>query len=88
MDSATFAFIRDRLRADPLTEDQQVKLKTVMGNNAYEPTQLMTLRAAARRLSLHPGTLRRWIKEGKIAGVKISPKDWRVSITEIQRIGA
>lgn len=40
--------------------------------------QLLTIEQAAQRLQVHPYTLRRWVREGKIAAVKIS-RHYRIS---------
>jgi putative resolvase len=39
----------------------------------------------AKRLGLHPLTVRRWVKEGKIAAVQIG-REARIPITEVERI--
>lgn len=39
----------------------------------------------ARRLGLHPLTVRRWVKEGKIAAVQIG-REARIPITEVERL--
>jgi putative resolvase len=39
----------------------------------------------AKRLGLHPLTVRRWIKEGKIAAVQIG-REARIPITEVERL--
>jgi putative resolvase len=40
---------------------------------------------AAKRLGLHPLTVRRWVKEGKIAAVQIG-QEARIPITEVERL--
>jgi putative resolvase len=39
----------------------------------------------AKRLGLHPLTVRRWVKQGKIAGVQIG-REARIPITEVERL--
>jgi putative resolvase len=39
----------------------------------------------AKRLGLHPLTVRRWVKDGKIAGVQIG-REARIPITEVERL--
>ena len=39
----------------------------------------------AKRLGLHPLTVRRWVKEGKIAAVQIG-REARIPITEVERL--
>lgn len=40
--------------------------------------QFLTIEQAARQLQVHPYTLRRWVREGKIRAVKIS-RHYRIS---------
>jgi len=37
------------------------------------PPETLSLRAAAARLGVHPGTLRRWIKAGLVPGAVRTP---------------
>src|SRR5215470_17864537 len=46
--------------------------------------KMLRVHVAARELGLHPFTVRRWIKQGKIAAVRIGP-EMRVPRTEIER---
>jgi excisionase family DNA binding protein len=39
----------------------------------------------AKRLGLHPLTVRRWVKEGKIAAVQIG-REARIPVTEVERL--
>jgi putative resolvase len=39
----------------------------------------------AKRLGLHPLTVRRWVKEGKIAAVQVG-REARIPITEVERL--
>src|SRR6266436_4008460 len=50
-----------------------------------EKTRLLRSGEVAKRLGLHPLTVRRWVKEGKISAVPIG---WeaRIPITEVERL--
>jgi excisionase family DNA binding protein len=39
---------------------------------------LLTVEEAAKILKIHPVTLRNWLRKGKIQGVKISQREWRI----------
>lgn len=50
-----------------------------------EKTRMLRSGEVAKRLGLHPLTVRRWVKEGKIAGVPIG-RETRIPITEVERL--
>jgi putative resolvase len=50
-----------------------------------EPTRLLRTGVVAKRLGLHPLTVRRWVKEGKIAAVQVG-REARIPITEVERL--
>lgn len=50
-----------------------------------EKTRLLRSGEVAKRLGLHPLTVRRWVKEGKIAAVTIG-RESRIPITEVERL--
>ncbi len=50
-----------------------------------EPTRLLRSGTVAKRLGLHPLTVRRWVKEGKIAAVQMG-REARIPITEVERL--
>src|SRR5260221_12018244 len=50
-----------------------------------EPTRLLRSGVVAKRLGLHPLTVRRWVKEGKIASVQMG-REARIPITEVERL--
>lgn len=45
--------------------------------------KLLTTREAAKRLRLHPKTVERYFRQGRIKAVKIG-RDWRVLETELE----
>lgn len=45
--------------------------------------QLFTTEEAARRLGLHPETVRRFLREGTLRGVQINGRAWRIEETEL-----
>lgn len=47
--------------------------------------RLLTVNEAAERLSLSPDTIRKWLRNGQIKGVKIS-RIWRVSEEDLYEI--
>lgn len=50
-----------------------------------EQTRLLRSGIVAKRLGLHPLTVRRWVKEGKIAAVQVG-RESRIPITEVERL--
>lgn len=46
---------------------------------------MLRIGAAAKKLGFHPQTLRRWMQEGKLAGVRVG-KEIRIPLTEIERL--
>ena len=50
-----------------------------------EKTRLLRSGEVAKRLGLHPLTVRRWVKEGKISAVPIG-REARMPITEVERL--
>src|SRR5215472_6133940 len=50
-----------------------------------EKTRLLRSGEVAKRLGLHPLTVRRWVKEGKIAAVQIG-REARIPVTEVERL--
>ncbi len=49
--------------------------------------QLLTVKQAAKALSIHPETVREWLREGKIKGVKLGATKlgWRIPEEELDR---
>src|SRR6266481_10130678 len=50
-----------------------------------EKTRMLRSGEVAKRLGLHALTVRRWVKEGKIAAVQIG-REARIPITEVERL--
>ena len=50
-----------------------------------EKTRLLRSGEVAKRLGLHPLTVRRWVKEGKISTIPIG-REARIPITEVERL--
>ena len=50
-----------------------------------EKTRMLRSGEVVKRLGLHPLTVRRWMKEGKIAAVQIG-REARIPITEVERL--
>jgi putative resolvase len=50
-----------------------------------EKTRMLRSGEVAKRLGLHPLTVRRWVKEGKIAAVQIG-REARIPVTEVERL--
>ena len=40
--------------------------------------ELLTVREAARRLKIHPQTVRRWIRRGLLRASKVGLRQWRI----------
>ena len=47
--------------------------------------ELLTVHGAARELSLHPKTVLRYIREGKLAATRVG-KSWRIPRTELRKL--
>ena len=50
-------------------------------------TQMLTVEAAAAALSVHPQTIRRMIKRGDLAAVKVA-RQWRVPQSALEKLEA
>lgn len=50
--------------------------------------ELLTLNEVADRLRLHPESVRRWLKSGRIHGRKLGPTraGWRIPASEVDRV--
>ncbi|MBV9170090.1 MAG: helix-turn-helix domain-containing protein [Chloroflexi bacterium] len=50
--------------------------------------QLLTVDQVARQLQLHPATVRRWIKTGKLHGISLGSDraGWRIRRSEVQAL--
>ncbi len=45
--------------------------------------ELLTVKEVAARLKLNPQTVRRWIRSGRLRGVRIGARGWRIRSEEI-----
>lgn len=45
---------------------------------------LLTVEEVCNILKIHPVTLRNWLRKGKIKGVKISHREWRIPESALQ----
>jgi excisionase family DNA binding protein len=52
-----------------------------------EGEQLLTVDQVARRLQLHPATIRRWIKAGRLRGISLGSDraGWRIRRSELEQ---
>ena len=50
--------------------------------------QVLTVAEVAKRLRIHPVTLRGWLKAGKVRGVRLggSRAGWRIPASEVARV--
>jgi excisionase family DNA binding protein len=57
---------------------------------AEEASDLMTVEQVAKRLQLHPATIRRWIKSGKLRGISLGSDraGFRVRRQEVDQIAS
>ena len=39
---------------------------------------MLTVRQVATKLEVHPETVRTWLREGKLKGIKIGARLWRI----------
>jgi excisionase family DNA binding protein len=53
-----------------------------------EGEQLLTVDQVARRLQLHPATVRRWIKAGRLRGISLGSDraGWRIRRSEVEAL--
>lgn len=47
--------------------------------------ELLTVKEVAHILKRAESTVRRWLREGEIEGVKIANKDWRIRETDLKK---
>jgi excisionase family DNA binding protein len=45
--------------------------------------ELLTVKEVAARLKLNPQTVRRWIRSGRLRGVRVGTRGWRVKAEEV-----
>ena len=50
-----------------------------------QPPTLITVREAARRLSLSPRQVWKLLEEGRLSGLKINRQNWRVRADSVSR---
>ncbi len=50
--------------------------------------EVMTVAEVARRLRVHPVTLRKWLQSGKVRGVRLggTKTGWRIPASEVGRL--
>lgn len=53
---------------------------------ATTPTKLISAADAAEILAVHPITIGRWVKSGKLTGYRISERTLRIDLAEIQAL--
>ena len=46
--------------------------------------ELLTVEEAAKRLKMHVGTVRRLLRDKRLPGVKVGPRQWRVPDAALQ----
>lgn len=52
-----------------------------------EGARMLTTQQVAERLQLHPITVQRWLRDGRLKGTKLPGKaGWRVPVTEVERV--
>ncbi len=52
----------------------------------FDPLKLFPLSFAAERLSVEPKTIRSWIKSGRVKGIQLPNREWRVPGLELIRL--
>jgi len=50
------------------------------------PAPMLTPAQICEQLQLHPTTVWRWLREGKIKGMKVSRKKWLVPQSELENV--
>ena len=58
------------------------------GMPAPDDDQLLTVDQVARRLQLHPETIRRWIRDGRLRAIKLGTdrSGYRIRASELARV--
>lgn len=46
--------------------------------------KLLTVEQAAEKLQMHPATIRRYIRDGQISGVRLGARQWRISAAALK----
>ena len=57
-----------------------------MDNTQEKRERLITPEQAAERLVVSPLTIKKWLRQGKLQGVKIFGSGWRIRETEIDNL--
>jgi excisionase family DNA binding protein len=52
------------------------------------PDELLTVPEAAQRLKVNAETVRRWLREGVLTGVKLGKRQWRVRTSDLERLSS
>lgn len=78
MSSTLAAALLDELEDDALRE-LAARLRPFLPNAEPRP-RLVSTREASRRLGVHPGTLARLAREGRIAGARKLGRTWRFDL--------
>jgi excisionase family DNA binding protein len=56
-----------------------------MTDTNAEAIKLLTVDAVARQLTLHPETVRRWLRDGRLRGIRLGERraGWRISQADL-----
>jgi excisionase family DNA binding protein len=47
---------------------------------------MLTIKEAAEHFSVHPNTIRNWIKAGNIQVIRLSARTFRIELAELERM--
>ena len=50
----------------------------------YVSQALLTVEQVARRLAIKESTVREWLRKGRLPGVRISSKEWRIDPVDLE----
>jgi excisionase family DNA binding protein len=58
-----------------------------MTDTNAETSKLLTVDAVARQLTLHPETVRRWLRDGRLRGIRLGERraGWRIREADLDQ---
>jgi hypothetical protein len=66
------------------TDEQRQRIKAALNKSAPALPETLTRKQAAKIFGVHPGSLKRWEKAGKLHPIKITPRCLRYNAAEVR----